>query len=145
MQVGGVTEIIAHFIGLLHVDANPERVWDNVDGSADIRYLNYNGGHPHGSSPAHYDISTEPTDGVGGIRHAGTGDHLLQYAHLKYHEPPHHPAHIHAPSYHLHRLPMGSQGSGSDGGGDPRRCKFNMASSTRRPMKSSLTFTKPTF
>ncbi len=117
MQVGGITEIIAHFIGLLHVDANPERVWDHVDGSADMRYLNYNGGHAPASSFAAHDISTDPTAGVGGIRQANAGSQLLQYAHLKYHEPPHHPAHIHAPTYHLHHQPFPEDGGGSSGGG----------------------------
>ncbi len=126
MQVGGVTEIIAHFIGLLHVDPNPERVWDSADGGADIRYLNYNGSNGAHSSSAPHDISSDPIGGFGGVNHMGNDSQLLHFAHIKFHQPASHPIHVHHSIYHSHPSHFPDEGGGSSSGGGASQMQFQV-------------------
>ena len=117
MQVGGITEIIMHFVGLLHIDLDPERVWERVEGSAKIAIAPFDAVDGRSPSPPPADIALDPA-GATTLPHAQTdADSPLRFDHLKYHPLAGHPFHAQPPSPPIHLVPPDLP-AGGGGGGD---------------------------
>ena len=117
MQVGGITEIIMHFVGLLHIDLDPERIWERVEGSAKITTAPFDAFDGRSPSPLPADIALDPA-GPMGLPHGQTdAESPLRFDHLKYHPLTGHPFHAQPTLPQIHLLPPDlSAGSGGDGG-----------------------------